>query len=272
MPATALASQALAEVATLALRAFPQAIVPNKLVQEFAALARTAQLPMPLTEELAADIFMGRFSPKFVEAVHTAAGLLRDSLYARYYRIDYDAVVRTLGPVEPRRRDGASPAQRNDDPLALLCAQRAGVALGTYRPAINGRVIEQQLILTTHNLAALASLPAVKDTLATKGLELAQRCFAWIVAQLQLPDAGRHVALSRIKNTAYAWRQMVFFLSMQEAQVERFLIWADERLGAAPQASARRLEPALRGLANAARGPVAEAEAPSDAAVFLGWV
>ena len=39
---------------------------------------------------------MGRFSPKFTDAVRLAAGSLRGSIYARYYRIDYDDVLERL--------------------------------------------------------------------------------------------------------------------------------------------------------------------------------
>ena len=54
---------ALEELVVMALKAFPHAVLPNKLVREMDSLATSAGLKLPLTEELAADIFMGEFSP-----------------------------------------------------------------------------------------------------------------------------------------------------------------------------------------------------------------
>lgn len=262
------ANQALVEVCALTLKAFPQAIVPNKLLQEVVALARTAQLPLPITEELAADIFMGRFSPKFVDAVRDAADRLRGSLYARYYTIDYDGILQALAATGAASRGST----REPDGLSQVCARRAGVTLGTYRPAVNGQVIEQQLILTTHNLATIASLPGVQEALAGRWHELARRGFDWLVDQLQLPDAGHHVALHRLKNAAYAWRQMVFFLSMDESQVDRFLQWSSERLRDQPAEFQHRFEPAMAGLRQAAgRALQDDAQSAVQPMVFLGW-
>lgn len=87
LSAQELAQQTLQEVARLTLSAFPHAIVPNKLLQELTALARTAALDWPLVEEVAADIFMGEFSAKYLAAAHRAAQLLENTLYATYYGI-----------------------------------------------------------------------------------------------------------------------------------------------------------------------------------------
>jgi hypothetical protein len=62
------------------------------LVRELAALGREAGEDLPWVEELAADIFMGRFSAKYLRAAQLAGHLLADSLYARYYDIDYAAL------------------------------------------------------------------------------------------------------------------------------------------------------------------------------------
>ncbi|WP_374564114.1 hypothetical protein [Ideonella sp.] len=269
LPAAELALQALVETSALALKAFPQAILPNKLIQELVALARGANLSIPLTEEVAADIFMGQFSRKFSEAVGLAAKVLGDSIYSRYYAIDYDRVLADLAeaiaaPEPSARRTGA----RGPDALARLCATRAGVSLGTYRPAVNGQVIEQQLILTTHNLAALASLPGVRESLTGRWDSLAKHCFAWLVQHLQLPEAGYHVGLVRIKNAAYAWRQMVFFLSQDEPSAGGFLRWAREHVMEQSGDFVLRFEPALRGLEFAIEGSGGRGAVHQ---VFLGW-
>ena len=261
--------QALVETSVIALRAFPRAMLPNKLIRELDTLSCTATLNLPLTEELAADIFMGRFSPKFVDAVRAASPLLRGSLYSRYYRIDFAQVIDALSAGDEK----AARPGRSADALARLCAERAGVALGTWRPATNGRIIEQQLILTTHNLASLVSVPGVAAVLADHWDDMARRCFEWVLAHLQLPQAGHHVALIRIKNAAYAWRQMVFFLSCTSDRIEPFLAWADERLHIEAIEFRARFEPALRELQRAAGfTDPGDDSLGQRSGPFLGWV
>ena len=72
-----LARQTLEEVARLTIVSFPHAIIPNKLLQEMQALARSAGFRLPLVEEVAADIFMGRFSKKYLRAARWAADAAR---------------------------------------------------------------------------------------------------------------------------------------------------------------------------------------------------
>ncbi len=76
-----LARQAREAVSILTLTSFLRAILPNKLLQEFRAMARGARLDIPQVDKVATDIFMGTFSDKFLEATERAAGLLlRDRL------------------------------------------------------------------------------------------------------------------------------------------------------------------------------------------------
>ncbi|WP_431288394.1 hypothetical protein [Roseateles chitinivorans] len=258
------ARAALDEFATIAIESFPQTMLPNKLLQEFMALAREADLKLPFTEELAADIFMGAFSPKFLDAVHIAGHLLSGSLYARYYRVDYGDVLRRVPQASARRES------RAQDALAVVCAERAAESLGAWRPASNGRIIEEQLILTSHNLALLFERGEVRERFNGRTLELAQSCYDWVLDHLQLPTADWRTELQRIKNAAYAWRQMVFFLSMDASQLSAFLIGANELLAQQPQAFAARFRPALRGLQMAGESPeqwlANKGELP-----FLGW-
>ena len=62
----------LEEVGAFCINAFPHVIVPNKLLQEFRALSQEGGLELPFVDELAADIFMGAFSNKFVHAARIA--------------------------------------------------------------------------------------------------------------------------------------------------------------------------------------------------------
>ncbi|WP_248731056.1 hypothetical protein [Pseudomonas sp. MWU13-2517] len=155
--AASAARQSLVESSALTLHAFPYAILPNKLLQEFGALADSADLDLPFVEEVAADIFMGQFSTKFADTARRAGRVIAGSLYARYYAIDTDELASLK--IGGRRR-----ARVASEAFASLCAKRAGAKLGTWHPATNGMILEQQQILTTQNLALLF------DELGLKGL------------------------------------------------------------------------------------------------------
>lgn len=266
-----LARQTLEQVAAVTLTSFPHVIVPNKLLQELRTLAQAAGLHIPLVDELAADIFMGRFSPKFVEAAWMAADLLAWSLYATYYNVDYGKIRQLPRPEAPARRAWYQrQTQPEPDALAQLCASRAGVSLETWEPATNGMIVEQQQILTTQNLAALFAgldlLPALRPQLDA----LSRQCFGWICRRLQVKTTRWHARLIALKNAAYAWRQMVFYLALlPDGDVADFLRWAGEHLDAQPGEFTNRFRPALKGLALAADGR--SPDSTPDARRFLGW-
>ena len=152
------ARQTLTEVTFLALRGFPQTIVPNPLISEMGALAGQAGLAVPLVEEVAADIFTGTFTSKWADAATTTSTLLDGTLYARYY--DLPAPQAWAGPpgritAKVTKRWGKTTAED----FAALCASRARQAHisggSGSRVAVNGTVLEQSQVLTTHNLAIL---------------------------------------------------------------------------------------------------------------------
>ena len=159
-----LAAQALEEVTLLTITSFPHAILPNKLLQELRALAKSAELDIPLVDEVAADIFMGHFSGKFVEAAKRTTNLIEGSLYATYYGIDCGEVRHLPAPTTPTTQQKWF-RKTAPNAFAALCSARAGVPLGTWDPATNGMIIEQQQILTTQNLAALLTVPGLADAL-----------------------------------------------------------------------------------------------------------
>lgn len=267
--AAALARRTLEEAATLALASFPYAILPNKLLQEFAALAKTANVRLPLTEEVAADIFMGRFSPKFASAARVAADTLGGSLYAKYYGIDWNAV---------RETDDASarqpPDSREPDAFAQLCAARAGMPLGTHRPKANGMIIEQQQILTTHNLAALFARLDLATRLGERLDAMAQACFRQVCARLQLKIDDKHAQLTNAKNCAYAWRQMLFFASRLPHERQAALLeWVREHAAQQSPSFRAQFAPVLKGLAWVADGGSLDDDAALAAGArrLLGW-
>jgi hypothetical protein len=264
--------QTLEQVVTLVISAFPQQILPNKLLQEIRALAEGAGLHLPIVDELAADIFMGDFSEKYLRAAQQAGRLLAGTLYERYYGIDYAQVqqiddVTSLGYGAP-----TSPA------FTRLCYDRAGTAPsgGRWSVARNGTVIEQEQILTTHNLAVLFQELRLIDTLGPQLDELARRCFAWICRRQQQKIDVWQPRLRMLKNSAYAWRQMVFFLAlMPVGAVETFLGWADDHLARQRPDFQARFRPALQGLALTPTGGSLDDQDQSGRAGeprrFLGW-
>ena len=77
-----------------------------------------------------------------------------------------------------------------------------------------------------------------------------------------------------LKNTAYAWRQMVFYLSMLDDVERRCAIDSiEEHFAAQPTAFRERFLPAIIGLRVAAAGlPLTLNRQKSEGArVFLGW-
>ena len=268
-----LSHQTLKEVTILTLRAFPHAIIPNKLLQELRALAQGAELKLPLVEELAADIFMDDFSPKFTEAAKRAAALLDGSLYARYFGLDCAAICR-LPDINPESK-GSWFRPEVSKPLVELCITRAGVGGAIGRNvARNGMVIEQAQIVTTQNLAVLFAAFDLAAELRGDLRDMAERCFRWICRRQQTKTDNSHATLIMLKNTAYAWRQMVFYLSLLPGdQADPFLAWAEEHLREQEESFRVRFTPALRGLIATHTGSSLDdgATQAEGARRFLGW-
>lgn len=274
LPAKQLARQTLEEVACLTLTSFSHAIVPNKLLQELRALAKGAGVEMPLVDELAADIFMGEFSEKFVKTAKLAAELLDGSLYATYYGIDCEQVRQLPKPSRKRSRSWFSNTTPTLDAFADLCCKRAGVKYGGWDPAINGMIIEQQQILTTQNLASLFGGLGLAETLRPQLPLMARSCFEWICRRQQINESLWHARLITMKNTAYAWRQMVFYLSfVGKAELTEFVGWAESHLAIQQPEFQVRFRPAMDGLVAAVggRAPARLGESRSDGRQFLGW-
>ena len=83
-----------------------------------------------------------------------------------------------------------------------------------------------------------------------------------------------HARLIMVKNTAYAWRQMVFFLALlPERDVADFLQWAEGHLRDQSGEFQNRFYPALNGLILAANGrsPDSDSSERGAARRVLGW-
>jgi hypothetical protein len=222
------ARQTLEMVITLYYKTFPQTIIVNKLLQSLTELVKDAQLTdqCPITEELALDIFEGRFSDKFVAAAQVAANLLKDSIYARYYNLQSvysdllseDAVLSFTRGGVPTLQNGrmARVGTGIANWFGDTCKRRAAVSelsnpWGGRNPAENGKIVEQQQIITSHNLASFFSALELKDSLDC--FDLAKRTWQWIAKELKSMPAAYFDMLRVCKNIAYAWRQLLFYIS-----------------------------------------------------------
>lgn len=256
------ALEALRRTAALALTAFPHTQLPNKLIRELRSLAVDAGQPQPFVDELAADIFMGAFAPNFLRAARVAAGILKGTPYERYYGLPYDE----LGLLEPDSKGDLKQ-------FASLCYSLAGNPGSGYSPvAYNGCVIEQAAILTTHNLAVLFGPLAVFERLGPRLPEMARHCFQRICHRQTLPMLNWRAQMQTVKDSAYAWRQMVFYLSLS-GTARDFLSWAREHLSRQDPTFQKRFEPVFRGLEATVAGEAFDARGfhPGGGRRFLGW-
>ncbi|MEZ4407296.1 MAG: hypothetical protein R3A52_12570 [Polyangiales bacterium] len=271
------AAQSCARIATLAVRAFPDAILPNKLVRELQSLADAAGLDLPLVEEIAADIFMGTFGAKFVRAAKVAAASLRGTPYASYYGLDLDAVLAMpiTALVESKRGRRSARAGVPQPDFAAMCAALAG-APSAWSVSRNGSIIEWEQVLTTHNLAVLFDAFDLRAALADEFEPMARRCFTAVCEAHAAKTSDWRTRLRRRKNAAYAWRQMLFFVSAAGVDLAGFAAWCADELRAHPDARVE-VAPYLAGLRLIAAGERFDASGRGavggrEALRFMGWV
>lgn len=206
-----IARTAFLRLADRAVTRWPGAILPNPLVSELQTLATTAGLNVPLVEEIAADIFTGQFSKKYATAFELAAAQYQSSLYARYYRIPPEALT------------GVRRAQNTAAAFGTLCTGRVSQEGHRWCVVCNGKVVEQAQILTTHNLASLRATGLLPSCGWAGAAEGAFTHVCVLVARLD----GNPRPHRMIKDAAYAWRQMIYFVSQLDADGQaHFLGWA----------------------------------------------
>jgi hypothetical protein len=271
--AQARARQALEQVTLLALSSFPHTIVPNPLVREMGALAKQAGLLLPLVEEVAADIFMGTFTTKWTRAAQVAAKELEGTLYARYYDLPTPAVAAAWdGDVQSK--GGMEVAEG----FAQRCKRRAreaGVGDGSW-VAANGAVLEQSQILTTHNLTVLAHGLGLQEALRGLAPSLVEACLRFVVRRQQQHAPHFKERLQMLKNTAYAWRQALWFLSLCDEGTQWQIFQAFEsQVLTQSLAWVERFAPVVAGLQLALEGGGFDADGHGtgrhSAKRFLGW-
>lgn len=212
---------------------------------------------------------MGAFSANFLRAGQAAGRLLQGTLYERYYGVPYSRVL-ALDDVE--KKSYGAPVSEG---FLAICRELAGAAEGDARwsPAANGKIIEQAQIVTSHNLASVFETFGLAGKLPLP--ELARGTFEWICARHTQRVAVWRAELQRIKNTAYAWRQLVFYLSLAGDEAQRsFIDWSSNHLATQGPEVRRRLTPVVTGLRAICAGERFDADgvhAVSGGRRFLGW-
>lgn len=272
--ATCAAKSLLVDTIKLNFCYFPQTILPNKLVRELRTLSSAANLDLSFVDEIAADIFMEEFRDNFLVAAQQAGRLLNGTLYARYYAVDYATILcwqpAVGGPLE----------KKVATEFTRLCNERAAVAaaqLGRtpqWSVAYNGVVLEQAQILTTHNLATLFVGLDLGEQLSDDLIDMCRKCFAWICGEQQKTLHDWHAELIMLKNTAYAWRQMIFYLALLDDTVQQqFINWCHEHLSKQSEPFRERFAPALSGLMAVAKGETFDQSGMhiDGGRLFLGW-
>lgn len=252
-------AQAL-DLAGLALKYFPGTVLPNSLVKELARLFELAGSQVPITYELAADIFMGTFSPVFQRAAQQAAAVVGGTLYADYYGIDYAQILALTSP--PRASSSSRRSSADTVPgFDYLVLSRAGIAAQhrSYSVASSGKAIEQAQILTTHNLALLVNAGISMDWVA-------QAHAAWKTVKEHLAKTTGENSLHHRKNAAYAWRQTVFYLALCPVDQVRDFLDSQRIVQGLPAEATEQAEAMLRGLRE-----TINSGAPSQGP-FVGWV
>ena len=218
-------------LAAYAIDFFPGVVLPNPLVEQLNALYWLAGKQRPFLAELAADIFTGKFTPKFDDAAAAAAGLLRGTLYERYYGLNYAYFEKRINAASNSITAKKSSAGQKTL-LELAVKEHMDKTPGLYPNYVveNGMQIERAQIYTTHNLASLIAenirLEHSYEELAAMAFKHSQRLIVRGVKSMR----QRHNYLRAVKNSAYAWRQALFFLSLAPAETVDATIRAAEEL------------------------------------------
>lgn len=229
-----------ARLAGDALNYWPGTLLPNPLVAELTSLADAAGIALPLVEEIAADIFEGRFSRKFADAGDLASEVLAGRLYARYYGLPAPGE----GPTSPQE-------------FSARCQERARTPGHAWCTVCNGMVVEQAQVLTTHNLVALHVAGVEPPGGWRRAAEVTLHRVLWLLDRL----GDNRQPQRMLKDLAYAWRQWLFFLSLLDPAARTSVIAAARDTGRrrAPF-TAVRMAALLDGL-----------ERPGEQAPLLGW-
>ncbi|MEM8710075.1 MAG: hypothetical protein AAGG01_03920, partial [Planctomycetota bacterium] len=177
-------------------RSFPGTVMPNPLTRELATVTRTMDGEWPWVEEIAADIFMGTWTDKFVAACRRAGARMRGTLYERYYGLGYSDLEAIQRPADLTVLTG-----RRIEPWLR---SRGGVAEF-------GMHVEFVLLLATQNMALLEE--AAGSSFGGESASAAEAALLSSIRTTQTENPDFRTRARARRRSAYAWRQGVYHLS-----------------------------------------------------------
>lgn len=219
-------SKLLCKLIRTCISRWPHVIIPNKILSALDHVAKNIsdvsekKRWIGLTPELAADIFMNGFVPKWCKHTLVAKDKLKGSLYDKYYSLRKSRSVwsgLTFGIGTEKELDtGLSQ-------LTLLCQRRASERELCGYVSKNGGIIEEAMILTGHNYPYLLEVLNYysEGFTSEETFDICLRCFKKLKLMLKpalCEDTPWQSRLQISKNVAYGWRQMVILLSIMDRQ------------------------------------------------------
>lgn len=218
--AQAEASSRLRRLALLAWRHFPHRAWPNPFLSQLKALSQVAGLQLPWPEELAADIFMGQFTPKFAQAAQATGRLLANTPYGRYAGLPQAHLLALQADAQAHGR------ATSEGFLALAQWLNRGEGPQWGHPRRNAQLLECATWLHTQGQAALVEALGLEAELATGAGEHLLRWSQAVNLIAHAKAKTPQLATMRHRQLAVALRQGLFLLSFspQEA-VEAWLPW-----------------------------------------------
>ena len=172
-----------------------------------------------LLKELATDLFMGEFTQSFPLSTLETAKALRGTTYERYYNLGevYSSYISAAEALI-----AAKGTQHYLSKLLLEAATSAKALWGSKEDAntnftiSSGRTLEAVMVLSSHNLLQFYEWLQLDG--AVDNVSSACTVWAYIVDRFIHPP-GRHTR--GYKQVAYAWRQLLFFVSIEEVRLRR---------------------------------------------------
>jgi hypothetical protein len=222
---------------------FPITLMPNKVVSALRMLlepslknkccevvdatsefvANNLAVIPPVVEELAADIFGGGFSGKYVRAARIAASPIANTTYSRYYQLD--SLLRQIVSAD---------VDLNSAAFALR-DRYYGACVG-WSVRANGMLIEAGQILTTHNL--IFSDDVFDNHYELPLMLILDRALQQLRTRIVASSSGMNAQRQSQHNrqVAHGFRQFVYFLSKlppaaQLKFLDEGLIEAERRFG-----------------------------------------
>ena len=139
--------------------------------------------------------------------------------------------------------------------------------------AKNGKIIEQAQIITTHNLAVVFKAFKLKVVMKDELERMAQNCLFWICRKQSIKTDNWRQKLKLRKNCAYAWRQMIFYLSfLSDDSIWNFVLWGQEKIDGLPDDVKQDFDQYYQGFQQVVRTYTKDKKnGKYSGPIYLGW-